>query len=229
MARRGSAATLAADVWQRLRREILDGELAPGDRLKLADIAERLDVSIGVVREALTRLASQYLVVGQHNYGFRVTTLSRQRLIDLTEFRTTVEQLALRMAIERGDLQWESELLAAYHRMTAVPRQSPERSTMASEARSEAHLVFHGMLIQACGYDELLDLCTQLRDSAAVYWRWSASLPTGERDIDAEHAAIMQAALDRDADRACDALRVHFARTAELFLSSATSDTPVPE
>src|SRR5665213_455474 len=106
MARRGEAATLAADVWQQLRQEVLDGTLAPGQRLMPNDIAVRLGVSKGVVREALTRLIEQRLVDSQHNQGFQVITLSPKRLRDLTAFRITSEELALTLAFERGDLQW---------------------------------------------------------------------------------------------------------------------------
>jgi DNA-binding GntR family transcriptional regulator len=219
MAKRGSAATLSTAVWQQLRQEILDGTIPPGARLKPTELAVRFEVSTGVIREALTRLSEQRLVSTGHNQGFRVIELSPARLTDLTEFRATVEQLALRMAISRGDLQWESDVIAAHHRMAATPRRAADRSDVTTEAWSRAHREFHHTLIRACGYDDLLNVCLQLNDSAEIYRRWSAPAAGRNRDVDAEHQAILDAAVRRDADRACRALESHYQRTAAVLLS----------
>ena len=222
MARRGEAATLAADVWQQLRQEVLDGTLAPGQRLMPNDIAVRLGVSKGVVREALTRLIEQRLVDSQHNQGFQVITLSPKRLRDLTAFRITSEELALTLAIERGDLQWESDVVGAHHRMVTTPRRTDENPDVTTEAWSQAHRDFHVTLIRACDYTDLFDLCARLYDSAEIYRRWSAPASRGTRDVDAEHTRLLEATLKRDSERACRELRDHYERTAAIVLASAT-------
>jgi DNA-binding GntR family transcriptional regulator len=230
MARRGTAATLAAEVWQSLRREILHGTLAPGVRLKPVEIAQRFGVSTGVVREALTRLAEQRMVVSQHNHGYRVITLSRAMLADLNEFRTTVEELALRLSMERGDLHWESEVIGAHHRLASTERRSPEDPGVTTEAWSSAHRDFHTQLIAACGYPDLLETCTRLYDSAEIYRRWSAPVSAGKRDVDTEHASLMEAVLSRNVARAQRELRQHFARTVEILLASgAAAEDAAPE
>ncbi|MDQ1491526.1 MAG: hypothetical protein QOJ23_4040, partial [Actinomycetota bacterium] len=70
--------TRTEEVYDELRRELLDlnGGLEPGQRLKLVDLAQRFDASLSVIREALTRLAGQGLLVATPQRGFSVRELS---------------------------------------------------------------------------------------------------------------------------------------------------------
>lgn len=228
MSRRDGAATLSAGVWSALRKEILDGELTPGLRLKPAELGQRFGVSLGVVREALTRLVEQGLVLSDPNRGFQVVTVSTSRIQDLTTFRVTVEQLALRWAIERGDVVWESEVLAAHHRLLATPRRDETHPTSTTEEWAAAHREFHHVLIQAAAFNEVVDLCSRLFDSAELYRRWSAPVSGNQRDVDGEHTALMTAALERDTQRAQTLLSEHYWRTAELVLTHGLLDHDDP-
>lgn len=220
MARRGDAETLGSDVYQRLRREVLDGKLQPGQRLKPAQLRGSFDVSVGVIREALTRLAEQRLVTSSHNQGFRVVSLSRQELVDLTELRVTVEGLALRLAIERGDLHWESEILAAHHRLANTPQRSEDNPMLMTDEWSVAHRFFHTTLIKACNVPTMLDVCDQLSDTMELYRRWSAPASGNRRDVAGEHRQLMQAVLDRDLTGALGWLREHYECTTRIVLDS---------
>lgn len=224
MSRRDGAATLSVGVWSALRKEILDGELTPGVRLKPAELGRRFGVSLGVVREALTRLVEQGLVISDPNRGFQVVTVSTSRIQDLTTFRVTVEQLALRWAIERGDVAWESEVLAAHHRLLATPRRDQTHPTSTTEEWAAAHREFHRVLIQAAGFSEVVDLCSRLFDSGELYRRWSAPVSGNQRDVDGEHTALMTAVLARDTQRAQTLLSEHYWRTAELVLTHGLLD-----
>lgn len=219
MARRGGAQTLGIDVYERLRHEVLTGRLRPGERLKPTALKDRFDVSVGVVREALTRLSEQKLVATEHNQGYRVATLSRQGFSDLTLVRVTVEGLALRLATDRGDLLWESELIAAHHRMTHTPRRAPGAPDEMTDAWAEAHRAFHLKLIDACAVPILIETCAELSDAAELYRRWSA--PAGRhRDVAGEHQRLVDAVLARDSDGAVAALRDHYEMTLEIVLST---------
>ena len=83
----------------------------------MVELTERFGVSQSVVREALTRLTEQGLLVATPQRGFRVRDLSIEDIAELTETRVQIESLALRLAIERGDLQWETGILAAHYRL----------------------------------------------------------------------------------------------------------------
>ena len=95
-------------VHAQLRKDVLQGALPPGSRLRVAQLAERFSVSRSVMREALTRLTEQGLAVATPQQGFRVHPLSVSDLRELTDARLEVEPLVLRRAIEHGDIGWES-------------------------------------------------------------------------------------------------------------------------
>ena len=73
--------TRVLEVYSSIRREILNGRLRPGEKLGPAVLSQQYGVSLSVVREALTRLAEQGLVVSQPQQGFQVTPISREDLI----------------------------------------------------------------------------------------------------------------------------------------------------
>lgn len=203
-----------------MRHDVLAGRLRPGQRLKPAELRAEFGVSIGVIREALTRLTEQRLVTSERNQGFRVASLSRQGLIDLTAVRVTVEGMAVRLATERGDLHWESELLAVHHRLANTPRRAPEAPDQMTDEWAAAHQAFHAKVIEACGVPMLVDICRQLSDSVELYRRWSAPASGGRRDVAAEHRRLLDAVVARDPVRSLEALRDHYERTTEIVLAS---------
>jgi DNA-binding GntR family transcriptional regulator len=218
MASRGSATTLGEDVYARMRDKILFGECAPGARLRPSELRLEFDVSVGVVREALTRLAEQRLVVAEPNQGFAVAPRSQEHLKDLIETRVLVETFAVRQSVLHGPLQWESDLLGAHHTLertnvaitTGEPRMNPEWAV--------AHANFHAQLLAGCGNQVLLDTCASLFDSGELYRTWAGSA-VPKRNIAAEHKALTDAALARDADKTADLLHQHIERTRDILLS----------
>lgn len=220
MARRDGAATLVVDVWSKLRSEVLDGRLLPGERLRPAEIAPRFNVSIGVVREALNRLVEQCLAVSDPNRGYQVVSVSAGQLLNLTELRITVEQLALRWSMDRGDLAWESEIVSTHHRLLATRRREPLHPGTTTDDWAHSHRDFHRALVGAAGFDEIIDQCSRLFDSTELYRRYSAPGSDGVRDVDGEHTALMSAVLARDEARALGTLRDHYQLTADIVLAT---------
>src|SRR5690606_14667045 len=96
------AGTMASTLFHRLRREIVSGELAPGLKLRIRDLTERYGVGATPVREALSRLVSTGFVTSIDQRGFRVSPISLEDLLDITESRQVVEGEAFRRSIERG-------------------------------------------------------------------------------------------------------------------------------
>src|SRR5260370_21819323 len=92
-------------------------------------------------------------------------------MTDLNEQRVFLEGQALRLAIERGDLAWESGVLAAHHRLANTPMLDPDTATL-TDAWSEAHRDFHRVLVEACGSAWLLRFREVLSDQAERYRRW---------------------------------------------------------
>jgi DNA-binding GntR family transcriptional regulator len=219
--RKGASETVTAGVFDQLRHEILAGDLRPGERLKPAELGERLGASVTVVREALTRLTTLNLVRARHNQGFVVAPLVRKELEDLTSVRKLVEPHSVSLAVERGDLQWESEVLAAHHRMAHTKPAPAGQRNQTTEEFIHHHRKFHETLIAACDVPLLTEMCRTLWDSAALYRRWSAASPAARRrDSSTEHREIMEACLDRKPDLAADLLRGHIQATTDILLES---------
>src|ERR1700745_4415259 len=114
-------ATRTEQVYDLLRAELLNGGLRPAQELKMGELRETFGVSQSLIRGALTRLTEQGLLVATPQRGFRVRDLSIDDIAELTETRIQIESLALRLAVERGDLQWETGILAAHHRLERTP------------------------------------------------------------------------------------------------------------
>ena len=216
------AKTRVLEVHSEIRSAILAGRLAPGERLSPGAIAQDFGVSLGVVREALTRLGEQGLVVSQPQQGFQVIPLSREDLLDLTSTRLDIETLALRRSVQRGDVEWRAQLMAAQYRLSNTAQHLPDDPSALSEDWARAHQEFHHLLLAACGSKRLLDIAENLRDSAEVYRRWSSPMPgSATRDIAGEHRAIVAAVEAGDEDLAVQALASHIAHTTDVLLQGA--------
>jgi len=229
MVRRGSASTLASQFREAIRRDITVGALRPGEHLKPAALAKQYNTSTTVIRESLAKLASEKLVVAQPNQGYFVLSLALNELEDLTRVRVHCDSLALELAIERGDIAWETTLMTKHHVLSRTPRRSMDDPNHTTEAWSRAHRDFHLSLIQACGVPLLLDVAAATFDSTELYRRWAApSAAAGKRSIDAEHAEIMQAALARDTGTAIGLLREHYERSLQIILDSGLDLAATP-
>jgi DNA-binding GntR family transcriptional regulator len=203
-------------VHARLRADILGGVLRPGQRLKFAELCDQYDSSVGAVREALTRLVEQGLVTSEPRIGFRVVSLSLDDLDDLAATRIDLEGLALRYSLQRGDVAWEANLVAAHHTLERTPLLAEDDPPRVSDEWERAHAAFHAALIDGCGSPRLRCMIDSLRDAAELYRRWSQPHDPA-RDVAAEHRRLLETALARDADAATSALAAHFERTAQIL------------
>ncbi|TMQ90959.1 GntR family transcriptional regulator [Actinomadura soli] len=207
-------------VYEEVRKEILRGTLPPGSRLRFVDLAKRFTVSQSVVREALMRLAEQGLAVALPQQGFRVRTLNLTDLHEITEARIDIESLVMRHAIARGDLQWESSVIAVHHTLARTPP-TTERGEI-NEDWVDAHEAFHHATLQGCENGRLLSIATSLREAASLYRWWSGSMaPDPERDVALEHRQILDAVVARDEVNAACLIAQHIQRTTDALINAA--------
>jgi DNA-binding GntR family transcriptional regulator len=219
--------TLNAEIFARVRSDILAGHLRPGARLRPAELAQEHSVSLSVVREALARLAEQELVDWVPQTGFRVAPLSVEDLKDLTDVRLDIEVLAIRYAVQRGDVTWEGRVLAAHHVLERTPQFDPDDPDRFTEEWVEAHANFHNMVLSGCESRRLIDIAAGLRDGAELYRRWSHALTHDyDRDIPAEHRSVLKAVLERDEAAAVQALQEHIRHTTDVLLDDVEAETP---
>lgn len=204
---------LTENTYSVLRGEILACRLRPGQQLKIHEICSRLRVSPSAVREALSRLTAEDLVVSKAQKGFRVAPVRVDDLEDLTRTRVEIECMCLRRAIAIGGIDWETGLVAAHHRLSRIA------SPLDSDEWSDAHARYHLALVAACDSAWSLRLRALLYAQSERYRRLTLSTARLERDVDAEHRALVEAALARDAGQACHLLAEHLSLTAALVRS----------
>jgi DNA-binding GntR family transcriptional regulator len=221
--------TKAEGVYRQLRADILGGRLKPGQRLRYTELCEHYQTSMGVLRESMLRLAEQGLVKGEPQQGFQVASLSAADLRDLTDARRELESLTLRRAIADGDIDWESRLIAAHHRLSRTSLLDADDPERLSDNWVAAHADFHHTLLDGCANQRLREIAGSLRDAAELYRRWSVPLGhNSNRDVAAEHAAILAAVLARDPDQAVLHLSGHIENTTNILLASLTREPACP-
>ena len=211
----------ASSAYDKIRSRILSGSHEPGKKLKIQDLATDLQVSPGAIREALSRMVPEQLVVSRDQRGFVVAPLSVADLEDLTVLRCEIEGIALRRSVARGDVHWEAEILAAAHRLRGLHIENaapPSDEFVARWGRS--HAAFHTSLISACDSRRLLALHAQLYEQSERY-RVQSFFVEAKRDVDAEHQKIIDMALARDADGVVQAMSAHIRETTRLIIANA--------
>jgi DNA-binding GntR family transcriptional regulator len=212
--------SLTQETYERLRAAILTCRLPPGERISISYLCERWEVSPGAVREALSRLTSEGLVIAEPQRGFRAAPISAEDLRNLTLARSEIEVLCLKSAIKAGDINWEGRMLAAYHTVSRISPRSTNDSEMLNEAYAEAHRLFHDALVAGCDNPVLLRIREQLYAQSERYQRLSMKLVRYDREVEEEHRNLVEAAIARDEARAVSLLRKHVEEILEMLVGS---------
>lgn len=204
--------TLSSSIAARLRAAIMEGELAPGTRLRLEELRSRFEVSLSPLREALSRLSMDGLVEAEEQKGYRVAPVSLENYREINQLRIQLETTALLRSVELGDDSWEIAVVSAFHRLRKIESQPVESAPL--ENWELAHREFHNALIGASRMPLLLKMCATLHDLSDRYRRILLRTRPFDRDVGGEHQSIMEAALGRDASKAAKLLQQHVERTA---------------
>ncbi|MGP4689593.1 GntR family transcriptional regulator [Agrobacterium pusense] len=212
--------TRASDVLQRMRQDIVNCILKPGEKLRFESLRERYEVSFSTLREALSRLAAENLVVAEGQRGFVVAPVSIADLNDLTDVRVLIEREALAKAIRKGDDLWEGNILSAFHRMERL-QQRVGREYYLSDEWSVVHGEFHYSLVAACGSPVLLEIRAKLFERAHRYRRMSSQFRTKWREKDVEHKMIVDAVMERNIETALSLIERHIRETSENVIEHA--------
>lgn len=167
------------------------------------------------LREALSRLTAEHLVIADERRGFRAAGTSLADLHDLTKFRIILEKNAFEESISQGTDDWEAGIVSALHKLEALQHVPPRETRALDDVWIERHKNFHIALIAACGSNRLLTACSAMFDHSQRYralWAQSRSAP---RNADAEHRRLAEAALRRDKTTGTEILCKHIQKTAD--------------
>lgn len=221
--------TLVEQAYSSLRREILEGTLEPGAKLRTEELRKRYKIGASTLREALTRLLGEALVTAEGQRGFRVAPISLDDFSDLTSVRKMIETEALRQSIIAGDEAWESRVVAAYYRLSKVEERIRDEPESLAQPFEERNREFHLALISACPSAWLHRIYGVLYQQSERYRRISLIKRSQTRDVHAEHKAIFDAVLARDVDLARRLTEDHIDRTLAVLrhvMANARDDRP---
>ena len=209
---------VAESLYARIRSDILLGVLKPGTKLKLDLMRLEYAASVNTLRETLSRLASEGLVLSEGQRGFQVVPVSLADLTDITGVRLMLECQAARLSLARADLEWESRLVAAYHKLSrieALLEADTERYSAQLEMYNRA---FHMALVEGCGSRWLMTFHGIMYDQSLRYRMLAFKVRDFPREKSrAEHRQILDFALARDAAALEQVLAAHITKGAELY------------
>lgn len=204
-----TAKTMVESVYNKLRADIIDGNLVPNSKLRIEELRNHYNTGASPLREALNRLAGEGFVTVEGQRGFRVSPVSLEDLEDLTRMRILLECEALSESIKYGDDEWEAGIVASFHRLTKA-EENRNKEFSEWEKRNDE---FHEALVAASRSPWLLKFRHILYEQHKRYRLLAILAHDKTRDLHAEHKAINDAAISRDVKAACKATEDHIMRT----------------
>ena len=189
-------------AYERIRRLVLDGDIAPGERLGQVELAERLGISRTPVREALRRLSAEGFVDLHPNRGFWAADLGLDAVLRRLEVRLILEPGIARLATERRTDRHLAELTRA------ITREEKARSGLAAH---DASREFHFVLARATGNEEhvrILDSLWLVEVGRRLLSRRATEVEWQGADV-AEHREIAAAVAERRGDDAARLMEAH--------------------
>jgi DNA-binding GntR family transcriptional regulator len=197
-----------------LREAILDGVLADGQSLPQSALASGFGVSTIPVREALKQLEVEGLVLFQPHRGATVTGPSEGDIIDYSEIRAVLEEMAAVRAVQRMTRTDLAHIEDAYEAFVTGTSEAPE-----GMARSGAlNWAFHGAIYRAAGRPRLLETIEGAHRRVDRYIRAHLEIPGRKAVTDAEHLALLKACRARDAEAIGPLTRQHIRDAATISL-----------
>ncbi len=206
--------TLIEQTYATLRTDIIEGRLPPGSKLRIEHLRTQYAVGAGTLREALTRLVSDALATTEGQRGFRVAPIALEELEDITRLRVQIETEALRLSIRNGDARWRRQVEQAYAALSTEEPIAPERR----HRWEQLNVRFHEALLSGHPSPWTLRVLRLLSRHSERYRCYAMALPGCIRDVHAEHAAIVEYALQGQEARAALALEAHIRATPDLLI-----------
>jgi GntR family carbon starvation induced transcriptional regulator len=200
-----------------LRRAIVHGELAPGEKLYAERLAEQWGVSATPLRETFQRLAGEGLVVIEPQRGARVAPVGVEQAADIYELRLLLDPVALQQSIDAavagGELDEFAGEVTAAHRLLETRHRSVA-------AFHDAHTRFHLALVSRCPNQRMLAQIAQLLEHSQRFQMVRVGGTVRVGDARAEHAELREAACAGRAADGAAVLRAHLQATLDAVRSA---------
>jgi DNA-binding GntR family transcriptional regulator len=213
LARRSTSERVA----QLIRERLATGALRPGDRVVEVDIASMLGVSRSPVREALSRLESEGVLVSQPNRGRYVAPLAAERLQQLVDFRLALEELAVRSFARYAGEGDFLQLLAAVRTLRASAKSAELNNAI------QADLAFHRLIVALARNVPLQLAYAALLSEFQLSVRLTTQLSGSVEDLAVEHERLIDALRERRTEDAVALMRSHILHGHEQLLAELTT------
>jgi len=199
-------------VGQLIRERLATGALRPGDRVVEVDIARMLGVSRSPVREALSRLEFEGVLVSEPHRGRYVAPLASERLQQLVDFRLALEELAVRSFARYAGEGDFLQLLAAVRTL---------RATATSELNSaiQADLTFHRLIVALARNRPLQSAYAALLSEFQLSIRLTTQHYSSVEELALEHERLIEALRERRTDDAVALMRSHILHGHDQLLA----------
>ncbi|MCW2883085.1 MAG: transcriptional regulator, GntR family [Sphaerisporangium sp.] len=214
--------SLADQAYGALRQNITDGTFVPGQRLTERGLATLLGVSPTPIREAISRLEHDRLLV-RDGRTLTVAAPTTAQLRELVYIEAALRGVAARLAATRASARQLNEIAESHSAAQRVPRAGRTVEDVAREILSLTRR-FHAQIDDASGNPMLVDM---IATATAFDWttRLHAATTLGThypaQEGHQDHQEILEALRSRDPDRAEELMRTHAIRTGERFLALA--------
>lgn len=210
--------TVSDVVSRQIRQDIISGTLAPGAKIKLEQAKEHYSISVSSLREILSRLTTENLVLAEGQRGFEVSPASLKELDELADLRTVLETHAIGLSFAAGNLEWEGRIVAAHHKLAAA-----EKRLLAGDASRTIDWVrydweFHQAIVSACNSATLMETLSSVFDRFLRYHMLAQSF-RGKAVVD-DHRLLFELALKRDVEGARAIIRRHILSGVEHVVKS---------
>ena len=183
-------------TYRRVRADIVCGRLAPGQKLTLERMRSAYGSAVSTLREIFNGLASEGLITAEGARGFEVAAISPDNLREVAAMRQLLECDALRNSFESGDVEWESRVVAAHHKLASLEKRLAVGDRTDEEVLRRYDWEFHNALISACGSRLLIDMHAGIYDKYLRYLMLAAVF-RGAPVVE-EHHHLLTHALARD-------------------------------
>lgn len=205
---------LRDEVFNTLRKAILNGELVPGQRLMEISLANRLGVSRTPVREAIKRLEQEGLVVIVQRKGAEVAGISGSQLRDVLEVRLALEELAGELACLRIT---DSEIGQLKNMNDIFVKQINNPAAQATEI-ARADVDFHSVIYNSTNNGRLIQMVNDFSQQMYRYRLEHIKELTDRNILAAEHEDIIEAVSARDVAWTREAIRRHINKQEKAII-----------
>jgi DNA-binding GntR family transcriptional regulator len=203
--------SLTAMAVDAIRRAIVGGDLGLGEQLSEGVLARTLGISKTPVREALQQLRNEGLVRIIPQTGSFVFSMSAHEVLELCELRLTLEEAALRFAIERNREPFLSALKRIVAEMERAQARGDTRGYLALDTE------YHAQFFEFCGNSYMADSYDRIVGKVAALRTHLAARPSHTKKSMIEHRAIAEAIEAGKDDSLRDILHRHIGRTKKSY------------